>query len=65
MQATSAEQLEAGAKARRESLAIYRLFGPAYYEDVYNLNQWMLEMIFAQAKEEFLRKEPWARQFIK
>jgi hypothetical protein len=46
-------------------VAIFRLFGPAYYEDVYNLNQWMLEMIFAQAKEEFLRKEPWACQFIK
>ena len=57
----SAEQLEAGAKAQRESLA----FGPAYYEDVYRLNEWLWEMIFAQAKEEFLRKEPWARQFIK
>ncbi len=53
----SAEQLEASAKAQRESLAIFRLFGPAYYEDVYRLNEWMLEMIFAQAKEEFLRKE--------
>ena len=58
----TAEQLEAGAKAQRESLAIFRLFGP---EDVYRLNQWLWAMIFAQAKEEFLRKEPWARQFIK
>ena len=52
----TAEELQRYADRERESLAIFRLYGPAYYEDVYRLNQWMLEMIFAQA-----RKEPWAR----
>jgi hypothetical protein len=60
----SAELLEAGAKAQRERLAIWRLFGPAYYEDVYRLNQWMLEMIFAEAQEEFLRNNAWARRYF-
>ncbi|MFZ2080525.1 MAG: hypothetical protein WAV38_28530 [Xanthobacteraceae bacterium] len=61
----TAEELQSYADRERESVAIFRLFGPAYYEDVYRLNEWLWEMIFAQAKEEFLRKEPWARQFIK
>jgi hypothetical protein len=61
----TAEELQSSADRERESLTIWRLHGPAYYEDVYRLNQWMLEMLIAQAKEEFLRKEPWGRQFIK
>jgi hypothetical protein len=54
----TAEELQS--YADRERL---RLFGA--YQDVYRLSEWLWAMIFAQAKEEFLRKEPWARQFIK
>jgi hypothetical protein len=60
----TAEELETSAKAQRESTAIWRLFGPAYYEDVYNLREWLWAMIINEAKEEFLRDNPWARQFI-
>jgi hypothetical protein len=37
----TAEQMEASAKGRRESTAIWRLFGPVYYEDVYKLKEWL------------------------
>jgi hypothetical protein len=60
----TAEQKEASAKRERESIAIYRLFGPAYYEDVYRLREWLTAMLIEQAKEEFLRNNAWARQYF-
>ena len=49
----SAEQLQSSADRERESLAIFRLFGPAYYEDVYRLNQWLWAMIFDKRRKSF------------
>ena len=60
----TAEELQSSADRERESLTIWRLHGPAYYEDVYRLNEWLWEMIFAQAKEEYLRDNPWVRQCL-
>jgi hypothetical protein len=54
----TAEQMEESAKRKRESTAIWRLFGPAYYEDVYRLNEWLTAMMVAEAKAEL-----WASQW--
>ena len=60
----SAEEKQAYADRERESIAIYRLYGAAYYEDVYKLNLWMWEMVWEQAKEKLLKEHPeWARQW--
>jgi hypothetical protein len=60
----TAEELEASARRKRESTAIYRLFGSAYYEDVYKLNECMWRLMFEQAKEEVAKVHPdWARQW--
>jgi hypothetical protein len=48
----TAEQYEASAKIAREKIAIWRLFGEAYYRDVYNLNEWIWRLVMEQAKEE-------------
>jgi hypothetical protein len=50
--------MEESAKRKRESTAIWRLFGPAYYEDVYRLNEWLTAMMVAEAKAEL-----WASQW--
>ena len=60
----TAEECAADAKRRRESIPIYRLFGAAYYEDVYKLNEWMMRLMFEQAKEEVAKEHPdWTRQW--
>ena len=59
----TAEELEASAKIARESTAIWRLFGAAYYEDVYKLREWMTRLMIEQAKEELWEREPWVRQY--
>jgi hypothetical protein len=59
----TAEQKEASAKGRRESTAIWRLFGAAYYEDVYKLREWLTAMMVAEAKAELWAREPWVRQW--
>jgi hypothetical protein len=58
----TAEQLEASARRKRESTAIWRLFGAAYYEDVYRLREWLTAMIIAKAKAELWAREPWMRR---
>jgi hypothetical protein len=58
----TAEQMEASAKGRRESTAIWRLFGPVYYEDVYKLKEWLTAMMVAEEAELWAR-EPWVRQW--
>ena len=58
------EQLEEWARREREKIAICRLYGEAYYRDVYNLNQWMWSLVFEQAKEEVAKEQPdWVRQW--
>jgi hypothetical protein len=59
----TAEELEASAKRKRESTAIWRLYGAAYYEDVYRLREWLWAMLMAETKEELWAREPWMRQW--
>jgi hypothetical protein len=58
----TAEELEASAKIAREKIAIWRLYGEAYYRDVYKLNEWMWRLVMEQAKEEVAKEHPdWVR----
>jgi hypothetical protein len=60
----TAEDLEEQARRECEKIAIWRLFGEAYYKDVYNLNEWMWRLVMEQAKEEYLRDNAWARRYF-
>ena len=53
-----AEELEACAKAHREGVALW-MWNDDYFE---NILLWM--EIWAEAKEEMMKKNPWMRQFI-
>jgi hypothetical protein len=54
----TAEQLEACAKRAREGTALW-VWGDDYFE---NVLLWM--QIWAEAKEEMMKKNPWMRQFF-
>jgi hypothetical protein len=54
----TAEQLEACAKEAREGTALW-VWGDDYFE---NVLLWM--QIWAEAKEDVMRKEPWTRQYL-
>jgi hypothetical protein len=54
----TAEQLEACAKAQREGVALW-IWNDDYFE---NILLWM--EIWAEAKQEMMKKNPWMRQFI-
>jgi hypothetical protein len=54
----TAEELEACAKAQREGVALW-IWNDDYFE---NILLWM--EIWAVAKEEMMKKNPWMRQFI-
>jgi hypothetical protein len=53
----TAEQLEACAKGQREGVALW-VWNDDYFE---NILLWM--EIWAEAKEEMMKKNPWVRQF--
>lgn len=56
------EQLEEWARRRRDQIAIYRLYGEAYNNDVYRLREWMMALIWEEAKEEVAKEHPdWVR----
>jgi hypothetical protein len=60
----TAEELQTSADRAREEIAIYRLYGPAYYEDVYNLYLRMWRLVMEQAKEEMAEQHPdWVRKW--
>ena len=60
----TAEELQDSADREREKIAIYRLYGADYYNDVYQLNQWMWELVWEQVKEEVAKENPdWVRKW--
>jgi hypothetical protein len=54
----TAEELEACAKAQREGVALW-IWNDDYFE---NILLWM--EIWAEAKEEMMKKNPWMRQYL-
>ncbi len=53
-----AEELEAFARKRRESVALW-MWGDDYYE-----SEALIRAIIEQAKEEVMKNEPWTREYL-